>query len=155
MSGPLTRDMGFVCSSADDWSMATATAPMGILFAFHGLSAALAGKWQMKVGPQASIAAASLCFGGGFLLSAVGVATHNIGLVFLGYGFFSGIGLGLSYTPPIQTLIEWFPDRKGLASGMTIMGFGSGALLFAPAANALLAKFQLVVMSLTAYEHIY
>ncbi|KAL5249249.1 hypothetical protein ACHWQZ_G018191 [Mnemiopsis leidyi] len=142
MSGPLTRDFGFVCSSAEDWSMTSATAPMSILFAFHGFSAALAGKWQMKVGPRTAIAAAAISFGGGFLLSAVGVATHNIGLVYFGYGVLGGIGLGLSYTPPIQTLIEWFPDKKGLASGLTIMGFGSGALLFAPAANVLLEKFS-------------
>jgi len=142
MSGPLTRDYGFVCSAAEDWSMTSATAPMSILFAFHGLSAALAGKWQMKVGPRATIAAAALSFGGGFLLSAAGVATHSLALVYLGYGVLGGIGLGLSYTPPIQTLIEWFPDKKGLASGLTIMGFGSGALLFAPAANIFLEKFS-------------
>ena len=104
MSGPLTRDFGFVCSAAEDWSMTSATAPMSILFAFHGFSAALAGKWQMKVGPRAAIAAAAVSFGGGFLLSAIGVATHNIGLVYLGYGVLGGIGLGLSYTPPIQVL---------------------------------------------------
>lgn len=82
--------------------MTSATAPMSILFAFHGFSAALAGKWQMKVGPRTAIAAAAISFGGGFLLSAVGVATHNIGLVYFGYGVLGGIGLGLSYTPPIQ-----------------------------------------------------
>lgn len=142
MSGPLTRDYGFVCSAAEDWSMTSATAPMAILFAFHGMSAALAGKWQMKVGPRTTIAAAALAFGGGFLLTAAGVATHSLAMVYLGYGVLGGIGLGLSYTPPIQTLIEWFPDKKGLASGLTIMGFGSGALLFAPAANFFLEKFS-------------
>jgi MFS family permease len=137
-----TREFGFVCSSADDWSMGQVALPMSLLFCLHGLSAAAFGKWQMKVGPRTSINLAGLCFGGGLALSGLGTYMHNLPLIYLGFGIFSGTGLGLAYTPPIQALIEWFPDKKGVASGLTIMGFGSGALFFVPATNYLSQKFS-------------
>jgi len=141
MSWPLTREHGFVTAAASDWSLAETTLPLSIVFLMHGVTAALAGKWQMKVGPRAAIAAAGVCFGGGLLLGSVGIAMHNLWLVYLGYGFFGGTGLGLAYTPPVQTLINWFPDKKGVASGLTIAGFGSGALVFEPLVNLLRGKF--------------
>lgn len=141
MSWPLTRENGFVTSAASDWSLAETTLPLSIVFLMHGVTAALAGKWQMKVGPRAAIAAAGVCFGGGLLLGSLGIATHNLWLIYLGYGFLGGTGLGLAYTPPVQALINWFPDKKGVASGLTIAGFGSGALVFEPLVNFLRGKF--------------
>ncbi|CAN0032116.1 unnamed protein product, partial [Phaeothamnion confervicola] len=81
------------------------------------------------------------CFGGGLLVGAAGIYTHSLPLLYLGYGVLGGCGVGLAYTPPLQALIAWFPDKKGLASGLTLAGFGSGALLFTPAVNKLMAKF--------------
>ena len=141
MSWPLTRENGFVTSAASDWSLAETTLPLSIVFLMHGVTAALAGKWQMKVGPRTAIAAAAVCFGGGLLIGSVGISMHNLWLIYLGYGFFGGTGLGLAYTPPVQALINWFPDKKGVASGLTIAGFGSGALVFEPLVNLLRGKF--------------
>jgi len=142
MSGPCSRDLGFVASAADDWSFSEATMPMSIVFILQGLSAAMAGKWQTKVGSRTVLVTAAGCFGGGLMLGSVGIATHNLPLLYLGYGVMAGTGVGIGYTPPVQSLIQWFPDRKGIASGMTIAGFGSGALLFAPMSGYLMDKFK-------------
>ena len=137
----LSKEHGLVCSASSDWSLAEVSMPMSVVFCLHGLSAALLGKWQMKVGQRVSIGLAGLCFGGGFALSGLGAALHNLPLIYLGFGVLSGTGLGLAYTPPIQCLMEWFPDKKGVASGLTIMGFGSGSMILVPSANYLIAKF--------------
>lgn len=86
----------------------------------------------MKYGLRLSMLAASSFYCSGVLLGAAGIYMHSLPLLYLGYGVLAGIGVGTTYTPPIQALIEWFPDRKGLASGLCIAGFGSGALVFAP-----------------------
>ncbi|CAM9419845.1 unnamed protein product [Sphacelaria rigidula] len=142
MSGTLTREMGVVASAASDWSMAEATIPLSIVFALQGIAAALGGKWALDVGPRLSMAVASVCFGGGMMLGGLGVEYHSLPLVYGGYGLMGGTGVGLAYTPPVQTLISWFPDKKGLASGLTIAGFGSGALVFTPLVNTLMDKFS-------------
>jgi hypothetical protein len=141
MSAPLSREVGIVASSSMDWSLFETTIPMSLVFALQGISAAVAGKWQMRVGTRYAMATAACCFGGGLLLGSVGIATHQLWLIYLGYGILGGTGVGVAYTPPIQALIEWFPDRKGLASGLTIAGFGSGALLFTPATAKLRSLF--------------
>ena len=92
--------------------------PMPLLFTFFGVAGALGGKWQNKIGVRASVAIASLLFGGGMTLGGIGVMQHNLTLLNLGYGVMAGMGVGMSYTPPIQTLMQWFPDRKGLATGI-------------------------------------
>lgn len=137
----LSKEHGLVCSASSDWSLAEVSMPMSVVFCLHGLSAALLGKWQMKVGPRVSIGLAGLCFGGGFALSGLGAALHNLPLIYLGFGVLGGTGLGLAYTPPIQCLMDWFPDKKGVASGLTIMGFGSGSMILVPSVNYLIAKF--------------
>ncbi len=129
-------------SASLDWTLAQATFPLSLIFFFQGLSAALAGSWQMKVGTRASMAVAGLFFGGGMIVGSLGVATHQLWLLYLGYGFLSGIGVGIAYTPPLQALIEWFPDRKGLAGGLTIGGFGSGAIILTPLFGYLSSIFQ-------------
>src|SRR6202011_4664132 len=83
----------------------------------------------------------ALCWGGGFLVSAAGVATHQLWLMWLGSGVIGGIGLGLGYISPVSTLIKWFPDRRGMATGMAIMGLGGGALIGAPLADLLMTHF--------------
>jgi len=139
MTGPLTKEYGFVTSAAADWTFEQATWPLAIVFTLQGLGAAAGAKWQIRVGGRKSIAVAGACWGGGLMLGALGVHLHSLPLLYLGYGFFGGIGVGLGYTPPVQALIQWFPDRKGLASGMCIAGFGSGALMFAPAMTKLMS----------------
>jgi MFS family permease len=108
---------------------------------FLGLSAGVAGKWQDEVGPRASGVAAALCFGGGFFLSALGVRHHEIAWLYVGYGVLGGCGLGLGFNTPISTLLRWFPDHRGLATGAAVMGFGGGAILAAPLSTALIRRF--------------
>ncbi|CAM9460649.1 unnamed protein product, partial [Discosporangium mesarthrocarpum] len=141
ISGTINYELGFVSSAAGDWSMAEATFPLSIVFALQGIAAAVGGKWALKVGPRKSMAVASLCFGGGLALGGLGIEMHSLPMLYLGYGVLAGTGVGVGYTPPVQTLISWFPDKKGLASGLTIAGFGSGALLFTPMVNTLMEKF--------------
>ena len=129
-------------SASLDWTLAQATFPLSLIFFFQGISAALMGSWQMKAGTRASMAMAGLLFGGGMVVGSVGIAYHQLWLLYLGYGFMAGCGVGIAYTPPIQALIEWFPDRKGLASGLTIGGFGSGAIILNPLFTYLSQKFQ-------------
>ncbi|MBV8467707.1 MAG: OFA family MFS transporter, partial [Burkholderiales bacterium] len=107
-----------------------------------GLSAAIGGKWLERVGPRMAMFTAALCFGGGFMVSALGLYLHQLWLLFLGYGVLGGIGLGLGYISPVSTLIKWFPDRRGMATGMAIMGFGGGALIGAPLAVNLMDHFK-------------
>ena len=84
---------------------------------------------------------AALCFGGGFLVSAVGIKLHQLWIIYLGYGVLGGCGLGIGYISPVSTLIKWFPDRPGMATGMAIMGFGGGALIAAPLSVMLMKHF--------------
>lgn len=137
MAEPLSRDLGVVTAASGDWGMAATVGVMSTVFAVQGITSSLGGSWQEKVGPTIATAAAGLSFGTGMVLAGVGVVTHNLPLVYFGYGVLGGIGVGLAYTPPLQTLMEYFPDRKPLASGITIAGFGSGPLVFAPISSAL------------------
>lgn len=135
---PMTRIIGISESGQGDWSLATLGWIFSIAIVFLGLSAAVFGSWVERSGPRKTMFAAACCFGGGFLVSALGVWTHQIWLVYLGYGVLGGIGLGLGYISPVGTLIRWFPDRRGMATGMAIMGFGGGALIGSPLAVGLM-----------------
>ena len=104
-----------------------------------GLSAAVFGKWLEGAGPGKAMFASAACFAVGFYISYFGVVTHQLWLIYFGYGFIGGIGLGLGYISPVSTLIKWFPDRPGLATGMAIMGFGGGAMIGSPLAIKLMA----------------
>jgi len=125
-----------------DWTPTQIGITFSIAIVLLGLSAALFGKWLERVGPRKAMLAASLCFGGGFLIASLGVSLHNIWLVYFGYGFVGGIGLGIGYISPVSTLIKWFPDRKGVATGMAIMGFGGGAMIGSPLAANLMTHFK-------------
>jgi len=126
----------------DDWTLSQIGITFSIAIVLLGLSAALFGKWLERVGPRKAMLAASLCFGGGFLIGSLGIHLHNIFLLYFGYGFVGGIGLGIGYISPVSTLIKWFPDRKGVATGMAIMGFGGGAMIGSPLATNLMAHFK-------------
>src|SRR5690349_12754195 len=107
-----------------------------------GLSAALFGTWVDTGGPRRAMVAAALCWSVGFLVGAAGIATGQLWLLYLGYGVIGGIGLGIGYISPVSTLIKWFPDRPGLATGMAIMGFGGGAMIASPLETKLLGIFD-------------
>jgi MFS family permease len=128
----LTRVEGVVNSAADDWTLRQTVQTFTIAIVFLGISAAFAGRWLERVGPRAVGTVAALCWGGGFCLGGLGILTHQLWLLYLGYGVIGGCGLGLGYVSPVSTLIRWFPDRRGMASGMAIMGFGGGALIATP-----------------------
>ena len=119
--------------------------PIGWIFSIAivmlGLSAAFGGTWVERSGPRKAMFVAACCWGPGFLVAALGVATDQLWLVYLGYGVIGGIGLGIGYISPVSTLIKWFPDRPGMATGLAIMGFGGGALIAAPLSNWLLDTF--------------
>ena len=125
-----------------DWTPGQLAVIFSIAIVLLGLSAAVFGKWLERVGPRKAMMASALCFGGGFLIASLGVSLHNIWLVYFGYGFVGGIGLGIGYISPVSTLIKWFPDRPGVATGMAIMGFGGGAMIGSPLAVALMAQFK-------------
>jgi len=140
ISSNLSKEFGFVASSSADWTLDLCTYPMSIMIAAGGISAALFGKWTMKVGTRKSMVVGGTLFGTAFGLTALGVSMHSLPLVYAG-NMLAGIGYGCTYTPPIQALIEWFPDKRGMASGIVIAGFGSGALFFTPMMNMMSAKF--------------
>lgn len=125
-----------------DWSIPEVGWIYSIALFMLGLSAAVFGKWVERVGPRKTMIASCLCFCGGLLISALGVKLKILWLLYLGYGFTGGIGLGLGYISPVSTLIKWFPDRPGMATGMAIMGFGGGALIGAPLGVQLMDYFK-------------
>jgi MFS family permease len=106
-----------------------------------GLTAAFAGKWLERVGPRTVGIVASICWGGGLIIGGVGIILHQLWLLYLGYGVVGGCGVGLGYVSPVSTLIRWFPDRRGMATGMAIMGFGGGAMIGAPVNEWLMKAF--------------
>src|SRR5450755_4541210 len=139
---PLSQLIGLAKPGPGDWKQSQIAWIFSLAILILGLSAAVFGKWLEAAGPRKAMFAAAVCFSGGFLVSALGVWTHQIWLLYLGYGVLGGIGLGLGYISPVSTLIKWFPDRPGMATGMAIMGFGGGAMVGAPLAQALMNYFQ-------------
>ncbi|MDN6201893.1 MAG: OFA family MFS transporter, partial [Micrococcaceae bacterium] len=119
---------------------------IGVIFSIAivmlGLSAAVMGTWVERSGPRKSMFVAATFWAAGFLLGALGIFSGQLWLVYLGYGVFGGIGLGIGYISPVSTLIKWFPDRPGMATGMAIMGFGGGALIASPLSTQLLKAFD-------------
>lgn len=124
-----------------DWKISHLGWMYTLFFVFLGSSAALFGHWLERAGPRKAGVIAACCWGGGFFISALGVKWHQLWLLWLGSGVIGGCGLGLGYISPVSTLIKWFPDRRGLATGMAIMGFGGGALIGAPLADNLMKYF--------------
>jgi len=154
---PLTRAIGVdksVACPADntildalfttscDWKVTELGWMFTLFFVLLGTSAALLGGWVERVGPRKTGVVAAFCWSGGFVISAVGVTHHQLWLMWLGSGVIGGIGLGLGYISPVSTLIKWFPDRRGMATGMAIMGFGGGAMIGSPLAAKLMEYFR-------------
>ncbi len=118
-----------------------------------GVSAALFGGWLERAGPRKAGLVAAFCWGGGFLIAALGVYLHQLWIIWLGLGVIGGIGLGLGYISPVSTLVKWFPDRRGMATGMAIMGFGGGAMIGSPLANLLMNHFKTATSSGVVRDH--
>ena len=139
---PLTKLIGITQSAPDDWSLSRVIWIFSIAIAVLGLSAAMFGRWVETAGPRKAMVTAALCFSGGFLVSALGVYVHDLWLIYFGYGVLGGCGLGIGYISPVSTLIKWFPDRPGMATGFAIMGFGGGALIGSPLSVDLMGHFK-------------
>src|SRR6201986_3912974 len=123
-----------------DWKFTDLGWIFSIAIVFLGLSAAIFGKWLEKAGPRKAMFASAVCFGTGFIVSSIGVHFHQLWVIFLGYGVIGGIGLGLGYISPVSTLIKWFPDSPGLATGMAMMGFGGRSMIGSPLAVSLMPR---------------
>lgn len=128
----LIKRVGVVTSAADDWTLKSVVWVFTVAIVFLGLSAAVAGHWLEKVGPRMVGVVSACCWSGGFFIGGIGLVTGQLWLLYLGYGVLGGCGLGLGYVSPVGTLIRWFPDRRGMATGIAIMGFGGGAMLAKP-----------------------
>ena len=139
---PLSRLLGISHSAPGDWKLTDIGWIFSIAIVFLGASAAVFGRWVEDGGPRRAMFTAGLCFGLGFVVSAVGVNLHQLWLIYLGYGVLGGCGLGLGYIAPVSTLIKWFPDRPGMATGLAIMGFGGGAFIASPLSVWLMPKFS-------------
>jgi MFS family permease len=125
-----------------DWRVSDLGWIYTLFFVLLGCSAAIWGGWLERVGPRKAGVVSAVCWCGGMVLAAIGVITHQLWLMWVGAGVIGGIGLGLGYISPVSTLIKWFPDRRGMATGMAIMGFGGGAMIGAPLANLLMNHFK-------------
>jgi MFS family permease len=139
---PMTKLIGITQSAPDDWKLTDLGWIFSIAIFVLGASAAVFGRWVEEGGPRRAMFTAALCWSGGFLISALGVYMHNLWVVYVGYGVVGGIALGIGYISPVSTLIKWFPDRPGMATGMAIMGFGGGAFVASPLSVWLMARFS-------------
>jgi len=133
--------LGKLTTTQYDWDKPILGWVYTLFFIFLGCSAAILGPWLERSGPRKAGVVAACCWCGGMLVSAIGIRWHQLWLVWLGSGVIGGIGLGLGYISPVSTLVKWFPDRRGMATGMAIMGFGGGAMIGSPLADRLMAYF--------------
>src|SRR6195952_4414898 len=134
--------MNALFTTSCDWLVADLNWVFTLFIVFLGISAAVWGGWLERSGPRKAGVISAICWTGGLLLGAVGIITHQLWMLWLGTGVLGGIGLGLGYISPVSTLIRWFPDRRGMATGMAIMGFGGGAMIGAPLAQMLMEYFR-------------
>jgi formylglycine-generating enzyme required for sulfatase activity len=134
--------VGRLTATNCDWLISDLSLVFSIGIVFLGASAALWGGWLERAGPRKAGLVAAICWPGGLAIAAVGIFVHQLWLVWLGGGVIGGIGLGLGYISPVSTLIKWFPDRRGMATGMAIMGFGGGAMIGSPLAVRLIATYH-------------
>lgn len=130
-----------ITTSTCDWRISDLTWTYSLFFVVLGAAAAVWGGWLERAGPRRAGIVAACCWAGGIAIGAIGVAYHQLWLLWLGTGLIGGLGLGLGYISPVSTLIKWFPDKRGMATGMAIMGFGGGALIGSPLADILMKHF--------------
>ena len=138
------KDLGFfaaLTTTTCDWQISLMGWMFTLFFVFLGTASALWGGWLERVGPRKAGLVAAVCWCGGLVISSFAVVGHQLWLMWLGSGIIGGLGLGLGYISPVSTLIKWFPDRRGMATGMAIMGFGGGAMIGAPLADLLMKHF--------------
>jgi MFS family permease len=138
------KGQGFIAqltTTSCNWTVPSVTHIFETFIAVLGISGAIWGGWLEHAGPRRAGLFAAFCWGGGLMLGGFGVAIHQLWLAYLGCGLLGGIGQGLGYITPVSTLIKWFPDRRGLATGFAIMGYGGGAMIGAPIAVALMGHF--------------
>ena len=139
---PMTKLIGITQSAPNDWKLTELGWIFSLAIFFLGVSSAVFGRWVEEGGPRKAMFTAACCWAGGFFISAIGVYIHTLWLIYLGYGVLGGIALGIGYISPVSTLIKWFPDRPGMATGMAIMGFGGGAFIASPLSVWLMSKFH-------------
>src|SRR3569833_1243017 len=133
--------LGRMVSSTCDWKVSDLQGTFILFFVFLGSAAFAYGGWLERAGPRKAGVVAAICWCGGLAIAAFGISIHQLRLLWLGSGVIGGIGLGLGYISPVSTLIKWFPDRRGMATGMAIMGFGGGAMIGAPLADRLMKHY--------------
>ena len=138
----MTKLIGISQSAPGDWKLTELGWIFSIAIFFLGVSSAIFGRWVEEGGPRRAMFTAALCWAGGFFISAIGVYIHTLWLIYVGYGVIGGIALGIGYISPVSTLIKWFPDRPGMATGMAIMGFGGGAFIASPLSVWLMHRFS-------------
>jgi hypothetical protein len=141
-NNPLTRELGVVASCSADWALTDVVPVFSVNAACLGACTFATGKWLEVVGPRAAGAVAATCFSSGLVIGGIGVMYHTLPLVYLGYGFLGGCGAGLSYVSPVSNMSRWFPDKRGLATGAAVMGFGGGAMIAAPLDSYLLSVYS-------------
>jgi len=139
---PMTKLLGISQSAPGDWKLTELGWIFSLSMLFLGGSAAVFGRWVEDGGPRRAMFTAGCLWAGGFFLSAIGVYLHTLWLIYIGYGVIGGCALGIGYISPVSTLIKWFPDRPGMATGMAIMGFGGGAFIASPLSVWLMSKFS-------------
>ena len=138
---PLTRQLGVVAAAGNDWGLTDVVPIFSACAVSLGVCTALLGPWAERAGPRKVATAAALAWGGGLALSGLGCQLHEIGLLYVGYGILGGAGWGLGYISPVSTLMKWFPDRRGMATGLALTAFGGGAMLATPVNELLLTHF--------------
>jgi MFS family permease len=132
----------YLTTTSCDWPVSMLGWTYTLFFVVLGSAAALFGHWLETAGPRKAGVVAALCWSSGLLMGALGVQLHQLWLLWLGCGVIGGLGLGLGYISPVSTLIKWFPDRRGMATGLAIMGFGGGAMIGSPLADKLMKHFS-------------
>jgi MFS family permease len=140
-----SKDMSLLAelfTTSCDWRISSLGWMYTLFFVLLGSSAAIWGGWLERVGPRRAAVVAAVCWSGGLVISALGVSMHQLWMLWVGSGVIGGVGLGLGYISPVSTLIKWFPDRRGMATGMAIMGFGGGAMIGSPLAAELMKTFS-------------
>eukprot|EP00397_Hematodinium_sp_SG-2012_P050979 GEMP01059495.1.p1 GENE.GEMP01059495.1~~GEMP01059495.1.p1 ORF type:complete len:397 (+),score=57.96 GEMP01059495.1:92-1282(+) len=137
---PLTHELGVVASAANDWSLVEVIRCFSLTATSLGFTTFFLGPWAERAGPRYVALVSATCYSTALALSGIGCLYHSLPLLYLGYGFFGGLGWGFGYISPVSTLLRWFPDRRGLAGGLALSAFGGGAAVAAPMINHLTTK---------------